>query len=421
MPLTFQVVSFMQACGPAGAGILRARRRETAGSRLALATRAPAIFDAAMRCRRTSILLLAALGAGCAVPVRVVAPANTATDVPRDRLAADLAAADVVVFGERHDAAAVHAEHLRILRELHAQRPDLVVTMEMFERDVQPVLWQYLVGDIDESEFLARSRPWSNYATDYRPIVEYARENHIEVLAANAPRAAVARVRERGSQALEPSPFVARSTTAPDDDYFDAFRAAMALHPGVSGDADLRRYYEAQCLVDDTMAETGVDRLQAVRAGERAPLIVHFCGHMHSDHGRGTVARIRQRLPRARIAVLGVATAAPDGSALQPIEATLADYVLLLPAAGPDAADVAPPPRAAAPLATSPAAVPSAAAAPGAAARTAPPAEPGGRPGLGFRPDYDADVEGCAVADLVPGGAAAAAGIEVGDVIVALG
>ena len=360
--------------------------------------------------------MIVALAAGCAVPVRVVAPADTATDVPRERLAADLAAADVVVFGERHDAAAVHQEHLRILRELHARRPDLVVTMEMFERDVQPVLWQYLVGDIDESEFLARSRPWPNYGTDYRPIVEFARSNHIEVLAANAPRAAVARVRERGSPALEPSPFVARSTTAPDDDYFDAFRTAMAQHPGLSGDADLRRYYEAQCLVDDTMAETVVDRLQVVRAGERAPLVVHFCGHMHSDHGRGTVARIRQRLPHARIAVLGVATAAPDGSAAAALEASLADYVLLLPHEAPDADDAAPPPRAAAPVATSPAAAP-----PGAAPRTAPAAEPGGRPGLGFRPDYDADVEGCAVADVIPGGAAAAAGIEVGDVIVALG
>src|SRR5262245_14970879 len=169
---------------------------------------------AVMRCR-TSILLTAALGAGCAVPVRVVAPANLAADVPRERLAADLAAADVVVFGERHDATALHAEHLRILRELHAQRADLVVTMEMFERDVQPVLWQYLVGDIDESEFLARSRPWPNYGTDYRPIIEFARANRVEVLAANAPRATVARVRDRGIQALEPSPFVAHRTTAP--------------------------------------------------------------------------------------------------------------------------------------------------------------------------------------------------------------
>src|SRR3954467_8455063 len=60
--------------------------------------------------------------------------------------------------------------------------------MEMFERDVQIVLDEYLSDLITEQHFLASSRPWGNYKTDYRPLVELAKEKHLDVIAANAPR-----------------------------------------------------------------------------------------------------------------------------------------------------------------------------------------------------------------------------------------
>ncbi len=60
--------------------------------------------------------------------------------------------------------------------------------MEMFERDVQIVLDEYLKNYISESHFISSSRAWGNYKTDYRPLVEFAKQNKIDVVAANAPR-----------------------------------------------------------------------------------------------------------------------------------------------------------------------------------------------------------------------------------------
>ncbi len=377
--------------------------------------------------RRPSLALhfavVAAVTAACATPVRIVQPKGD-LEVPLERVAADLATADVVVFGERHDDASVHETHQDLLRQLHARRPDVIVAMEMFERDVQPVLWQYLLGDIDESEFLAKARPWPNYDNDYRPVVEFARARKLEVLAANAPRALCSKVAKEGIAALPASPHVAKSTTAPDDDYSAAFRDEMQKHPGVKSES-IERYYQAQCLKDDTMAETIVDRLAQVHSEGRKPVVVLFCGHMHSDHRRGVVRRIQQRAPSLRIVTLGVETVPEAENGTIASAPTVADYVLLVPEreAAPavamptaDAKPEAKSPEAGKPEAVKPEAVKPTPSAPPSTAQPE-----GGRPGLGIRPEYDADAEGCVVGDVVPDGAADAAGILPGDVIVALG
>src|SRR5262249_57319644 len=97
--------------------------------------------------------------------------------VPYARLADALAGADVVVLGEEHESGRTHLAHQELLRELHARRPDLVISMEMFERDAQAALTQYLRHDIGEDDFLAQAHPWPNYKTDYRPVIEYARDH----------------------------------------------------------------------------------------------------------------------------------------------------------------------------------------------------------------------------------------------------
>src|SRR5688572_1899793 len=80
-----------------------------------------------------------------------------------------LAAADVVFAGETHDDETTHRAELWLYEGLRERRQDQVVlALEMFERDVQPALDAYLRREIGEADFLARARPWGNYATAYR-------------------------------------------------------------------------------------------------------------------------------------------------------------------------------------------------------------------------------------------------------------
>jgi uncharacterized iron-regulated protein len=93
-----------------------------------------------------------------------------------------MADADVLFFGEEHNDSAGHYLENKIFRALHAQYADKVVlSMEMFETDGQLVLNEYLGGTIDETRFSRDIRLWSNYK-DYRPMIEYAKQNKIPVI-----------------------------------------------------------------------------------------------------------------------------------------------------------------------------------------------------------------------------------------------
>jgi len=95
-----------------------------------------------------------------------------------------------------------------------ALRP-VALSLEMFERDVQGVVDEYLAGLITESQFKASARPWEYYQSDYRPMVEAAREAGVPVIAANAPRRYVNRVSRMGRDALFELPPRARSVLPP--------------------------------------------------------------------------------------------------------------------------------------------------------------------------------------------------------------
>ncbi len=121
-------------------------------------------------------------------------------------VAAFLADAQVVFIGEMHDDPVAHVLEKELFAAIHRLKGDVALSMEMFERDVQPVLSGYLDGLYTESHFLDAARPWPAYASDYKPCVEYARENDLPVIAANAPRRLVNLVSRKGPEALALAP-----------------------------------------------------------------------------------------------------------------------------------------------------------------------------------------------------------------------
>ncbi|MBE0594774.1 MAG: ChaN family lipoprotein [Gemmatimonadales bacterium] len=131
---------------------------------------------------------------------------------------------DAVLVGEIHTDPVGHWIEAELVRralasaavgaESGALRP-VAVSLEMFERDVQSIVDEYLSGLITESQFKASARPWEHYASDYRPMVEMAKEAGIPVIAANAPRRYVNRVSRLGRDALFELPPRARSVLPP--------------------------------------------------------------------------------------------------------------------------------------------------------------------------------------------------------------
>src|ERR1051325_3990953 len=143
-------------------------------------------------------------------------------EVKLEEIIEALDGADVLFVGETHNDATCHALEAELLRradERYSQssgrRRAVALSLEMFERDVQTVLDEYLGGLITERHFLLSSRPWNNYETDYRPLVEYARAHHLPVIAANAPARYVSRVNAQARGSLASLPKEARACLPP--------------------------------------------------------------------------------------------------------------------------------------------------------------------------------------------------------------
>jgi uncharacterized iron-regulated protein len=235
---------------------------------------------------------------------------------------AELSRTEVVFVGEQHDDAATHRLECAILEGLSHRRGNIVVALEMFERDVQLKLDDYLAGRLSEEEFLNGSRPWPRYLTDYRPLVEFARMRGWRVIASNVPRRYASQVSKQGLAAVDAvsaaeRKLIATQIQCPMDDYFNRFSEVMNGHPDEGGGqiqkaqdeerrAKTERFYYAQCIKDETMAESIADQFQSQNNAQQRPLVVHFNGAFHSDYRLGAAARASRRLPQSKIKVVTV-------------------------------------------------------------------------------------------------------------------
>jgi uncharacterized iron-regulated protein len=234
----------------------------------------------------------------------------------------DVARADVVFIGEQHDDPNTHRLELGVLEGLARRRGDIVLAMEMFERDVQAPLDRFANGQATEAEFLKVARPWPAYSSDYKPLVDFAIEKDWPIVAGNVPRAIASEVSKNGFDVLktktaaEKSWFAAETRCPRDDDYFKRFAEAMGSHPIESGPGSssavaaarqsLERFYDAQCLKDETMAESAARAYQAASTNGVHPIVVHVNGAFHSDFHLGTADRTARRLPGKRVVVIAV-------------------------------------------------------------------------------------------------------------------
>ncbi|MBK9768420.1 MAG: ChaN family lipoprotein [Chloracidobacterium sp.] len=97
---------------------------------------------------------------------------------------------------------AIQAEIFRRIVAKYSPERKVALSLEMFERDVQIIVDEYWRGLISEAQFMASSRPWGNYKTDYRPLFELAKDKKLDIVAANAPRRYVNMVSRNGRDSI---------------------------------------------------------------------------------------------------------------------------------------------------------------------------------------------------------------------------
>ena len=278
----------------------------------------------------------------------------------------ELSRARVVFVGERHDNYGHHLAQLDVIKRLHQLNPQIAVGMEMFQQPYQQFLDDYVAGSISEKEMLRGTEWYERWRHDYRlyqPVLQFAREQGIPVVALNLQREITDKVAESGIDGLseEDKSSLPRTIDKSDEAYASRLRQVYYQHPPREG-REFDHFLEVQLLWDEGMAQQVSDYL---KANPHRQMIV-LTGSGHLMHGSGIPNRVKRDLGAEQVIVL------PYDDV--PVTPGITDFLIY-----PDMARL--PPR--------------------------------GLMGVLM----EATDDGVRIGEVVPGGAAAAAGIKKGDIL----
>lgn len=257
--------------------------------------------------------LLAIAFVACSVPQTESLEVPELPTMPEQSLK-PLETAEVIYLGERHDSKADHQAQLEIIQALHRTNPNLAIAMEMFQRPFQGVLDRYIAGEMTETELIRQSEydtrwgfPWELYA----PILRFARDNNIPVLAINAPGEVVNKVAREGLAQLTPEDFRYLPPLTELDlgnaEYRNFIAGAFAGH-GDHGNFNLDNFFAAQVVWDETMA-------MAIANYHRThphTKIITLAGQGHVMYGYGIPDRVKRRLGEDLNAPIVLLNPAPE-------------------------------------------------------------------------------------------------------------
>lgn len=241
-------------------------------------------------------------------------------------LLAEAKKSDIVLFGELHDNPICHWLQKELTADLYAEKKEnLVLGAEMFEADDQITINEYLSGKISEKTFKDEAKLWNNFATDYKPLLDFAKTNKLNFVAANIPRRYANMVYLKGEKSLDSIDADAKKWIAPfpikyDGNlkcYKDIFESA-----GGHGGENLPK---SQAYKDATMAHF------ILKNWSKGKTFIHYNGAYHSNHHQGIEWYLKQANPSLKVMVIA-STEQKDISKLEDKEIGIGDYVIVTPA-----------------------------------------------------------------------------------------
>jgi uncharacterized iron-regulated protein len=234
---------------------------------------------------------------------------------------------ELIFFGELHNNPIAHWLQFELTKDLY--EADSITTLrlgfEMFEADQQVLLDEYMAGILTTSTFERETRLWNNYATDYKPLVEFARKNGLKTVATNIPRRYASLVYSKGIEALDQLSDLTKSWIAPLPIpvylTLPGYKSIMDAAQGHGGE----NLPKSQAVKDATMAHF---MLAYHLQGDR---FIHYNGSYHSDHYEGIVWYIKQANPTAKILTI-TTIEHQDPLNVEPDLLKKADYTIVVPA-----------------------------------------------------------------------------------------
>jgi uncharacterized iron-regulated protein len=247
-------------------------------------------------------------------------------EVRYEKMIKEIEKADVVFFGEQHNDPISHWMELQVMKSLYEKNNQLTLAMEMFEADDQLVLDEYLKGVIEERHLLSEAKVWDNYKTDYKPLVEFAKEKKLHVVASNIPRRYANLVYRKGIPALDSLPAEGKQWIAPLPFEIDlelpgykSMITAMGPHASAGTAANMAR---SQASKDATMAYFILKN--------KKDQVYHVNGAYHSQNGEGIIWYLKKSKRNIKVATIHVAEQS-DIEKLLDENKRAADFIICVP------------------------------------------------------------------------------------------
>jgi len=226
-------------------------------------------------------------------------------EVSSKNLIKELADYDVIFIGEHHDNSINHWLEKRLTEALFEKKNgQIILGAEMFERDNQQSLNSYLAGKIDAKNLKDSVRLWKNYETDYRPLVDFAKDKKLNFIATNVPRKYASQTSKNGINSLNELPEVEKKFIAKlpievtlETPGYKEMKSLMGDHVD---EMKLMNFISAQAIKDATMAESIFQNLQSGKT------FIHYNGDYHSKQYGGIYWYLKKKNPNLKIAVISV-------------------------------------------------------------------------------------------------------------------
>ncbi len=237
---------------------------------------------------------------------KIVNPRLKSQTYPEEQIFPQLEQSQVIYLGETHDRMADHQLQLEIIQKLYRQNPKIAIAMEMFQRPAQNILDLYVAGKITETELIEQTeypKRWGFLWQNYQAILQFAQANQVKVLALNTPSEITRKVARQGLESLTESE---RKSIPPLTELITDNSAYRQLvlnsfqehhQNNLGSSASFERFFLAQVLWDETMAET-ISKFAKINPDYQ---IIVLAGQMHIVYGFGIPSRVARRFANRKL------------------------------------------------------------------------------------------------------------------------
>ena len=235
--------------------------------------------------------------------------------------------ADIVLFGELHDNPIGHWLQLELTKDLFEfKKSNLVLGAEMFEADDQIAINEYLQSKITDKTLKVEVKLWNNYETDYKPLLNFAKANHLNFVAANSPRRYANLVYSQGLEKLDSIDSDAKKWICPLPMKYDGelkcYKDIFASAGGHGG----QNLPKSQAVKDATMAYF------ILKNWSKGKTFIHYNGSYHSNFHQGIEWYLKQENPKLKVFTIG-STEQSAVDTLSKESIGMADFIICTPEA----------------------------------------------------------------------------------------